>query len=79
MACSAQERPNPAELVMPSVVKMYWTDAEPQLRATGWTDTLVKAPDVAVPAADRNRIMAQTPSPAEHFDTDATITLQFGR
>jgi beta-lactam-binding protein with PASTA domain len=63
----------------PSVVGMYWTDAEPQLRAGGWTGPIVKASDVPVPAADRNRIMVQTPTPGEHLDTNATITLQFGR
>ena len=79
VAGSAQEASAPAELVMPSVVGMYWTDAEPQLRAAGWTGFLVKASDVPAAPADRNRIMVQTPTPGEHLDTNATITLQFGR
>lgn len=64
---------------MPSVVGKYWTDVEPQLRSTGWTGVLVKAPDVPVAAQDRNRIMVQTPTPGERLTTDTTITLQFGR
>ena len=80
VACSAQQTPPPpAELVLPSVAGMYWTDAEPHLRAAGWTGVLVKASDVPVAAHDRNRIMAQTPPAGEHLHTDATITLQFGR
>jgi beta-lactam-binding protein with PASTA domain len=79
VACSAQEASAPAELVMPDVVGLYWTDAEPQLRAAGWTGFLVKASDVPVAAGDRNRIMVQTPTPGEHLETDATITLRFGR
>lgn len=79
VACSAQEAAAPAELVMPNVVGMYWSDAEPQLRAAGWTGLIVKASDVPVAAGDRNRIMAQTPTPGEHLETNATITLSFGR
>lgn len=79
VACSAQEPSAPAELVMPNIVGMYWSDAEPQLRAAGWTGLIVKASDVPVAAGDRNRITAQTPTPGERLETDATITLRFGR
>lgn len=75
--CSAQE--SPPQIVMPSVVGMYWTDAEPQLRSHGWNGALVKGPDVAVPPGEHNRIVSQTPTPGEHLQPDTTITAQFGR
>lgn len=64
---------------MPSVVGMSWTDAEPQLRSHGWNGVLVKGPDVATPAGDRNRIVSQTPTPGAHLQPDTVITVQFGR
>src|SRR5699024_10561803 len=34
------------QFVMPDLSGLFWTDAEPQLRALGWTGMLIKGPDV---------------------------------
>jgi beta-lactam-binding protein with PASTA domain/predicted Ser/Thr protein kinase len=67
------------QLTMPDLSGMFWTDAEPQLRALGWTGVLVKGADVPAGDASRNRIVYQSPSPGTGVNNDANITLKFGQ
>ncbi|BBY55878.1 Stk1 family PASTA domain-containing Ser/Thr kinase [Mycobacterium koreense] len=67
------------QFVMPDVKGMFWTDAEPLLRALGWTGVLVKGPDVDAGGDSRNRVISQSPSAGQGVNTDGNITLTFGR
>jgi beta-lactam-binding protein with PASTA domain len=67
------------QFTMPDLSGMFWTDAEPQLRALGWTGVLVKGADVPAGDASRNRILYQSPSPGTGVNNDANITLKFGQ
>lgn len=67
------------QFVMPDVTGMFWTDAEPQLRALGWTGILVKGADVDAGGAGHNRVLYQTPAAGQGVNTDANITLRFGQ
>ena len=77
VACSSEQTSGPDRL-MPDLIKMYWADAEPQLRSLGWAGVLVKGPDLPADTADRNRILAQEPPAGQHLDADGAITLRFG-
>ncbi len=66
------------QFLMPDLTGMYWTDAEPQLRALGWTGILVKGADVPGGDQARNRVVYQSPSAAAGVNRDANITLKFG-
>jgi eukaryotic-like serine/threonine-protein kinase len=63
---------------MPDLMGMVWTDAEPQLRALGWTGILVKGADVPGSDQARNRVVYQSPSANAGVNRDANITLKFG-
>ncbi|MCV7316632.1 Stk1 family PASTA domain-containing Ser/Thr kinase [Mycolicibacillus parakoreensis] len=67
------------QFVMPDVKGMFWTDAEPLLRALGWTGVLVKGPDVDAGGDSRNRVISQSPTAGQGVNTDGNITLTFGR
>ena len=67
------------QFTMPDLTGMFWTDAEPQLRALGWTGVLVKGADVPAGDTSRNRIVYQSPSPGTGVNDDANITLKFGQ
>ncbi|CAJ1494366.1 Stk1 family PASTA domain-containing Ser/Thr kinase [[Mycobacterium] burgundiense] len=67
------------QFTMPNLVGQFWTDAEPTLRALGWTGVLNKGPDV--PNAgdqNRNRVMSQAPQSGQGVNYSGTITLSFG-
>jgi beta-lactam-binding protein with PASTA domain/predicted Ser/Thr protein kinase len=66
------------QFVMPDLTGMYWADAEPQLRALGWTGILVKGADVPGGDQARNRVVYQSPSAVTDVNRDANITLKFG-
>lgn len=83
LACSSGETSTPPSLappniVMPEIVGMYWTEAEPKLRSMGWVGELVKGPDVPASPGDRNRVLFQSPSPGEPVNRDGAITVRFG-
>jgi beta-lactam-binding protein with PASTA domain len=83
IACSSDVRstetsPVPPNIVMPNLIGMYWTDAEPKLRSMGWTGSLVKGPDMAASPGDRNRVLFQNPSAGERVNPNGEITMQFG-
>jgi beta-lactam-binding protein with PASTA domain len=67
------------QFVMPDLMGMFWTDAEPQLRALGWTGVLVKGADVDAGSAAHNRVVYQSPSAGQGVNKDGTITLKFGQ
>ncbi|HEX7322106.1 MAG TPA: Stk1 family PASTA domain-containing Ser/Thr kinase [Mycobacterium sp.] len=67
------------QFVMPDLVGTFWNDAEPQLRALGWTGMLVKGADVDAGGAGHYRVLYQSPAPGEGVNTGGTITLRFGQ
>jgi serine/threonine-protein kinase len=67
------------QFVMPDVSGMFWTDAEPRLRALGWTGVLDKGPDVDAGGSQRNRIVYQSPPAGSGVNRDGIITLKFGQ
>ena len=66
------------QFVMPDLTGMFWTDAEPQLRALGWTGILVKGADVPGNDQQRNRVVYQSPGPGSGVNRDGNVTLKFG-
>lgn len=67
------------QFVMPDVTGMFWTDAEPQLRALGWTGMLIKGADVDAGGSGHNRVLYQSPTAGQGVNTDGNITLRFGQ
>ena len=67
------------QFVMPDLTGMFWTDAEPRLRALGWTGVLDKGPDVDAGGAQHNRVVSQSPSAGGGCGKDGTVTLKFGQ
>ncbi|HYB39800.1 MAG TPA: Stk1 family PASTA domain-containing Ser/Thr kinase [Mycobacterium sp.] len=67
------------QFVMPDLSGLFWTDAEPQLRALGWTGVLVKGADVDAGGDKHNRVVYQSPSPGQGVNKDGNITLKFGQ
>jgi len=64
---------------MPDLSGLYWTDAEPQLRALGWNGVLVKGADVDAGGSQHNRVVFQSPSAGQGVNKDGPITLKFGQ
>jgi serine/threonine-protein kinase len=67
------------QFVMPDVVCLFWTDAEPQLHALGWTGLLVKSDDVDMGGSAHNRVVYQSPPAGQGLNKDANVTLTFGQ
>jgi serine/threonine-protein kinase len=67
------------QFLMPDVTGMFWTDAEPRLRALGWTGVLDKGPDVDAGGAQHNRVVYQNPPAGSGVNRDGIITLKFGQ
>jgi eukaryotic-like serine/threonine-protein kinase len=67
------------QFVMPDVTGMFWTDAEPRLRALGWTGVLDKGPDVDAGGSAHNRVVSQSPAAGQGTNRDGSITLRFGQ
>jgi eukaryotic-like serine/threonine-protein kinase len=67
------------QFVMPDVSGMFWTDAEPRLRALGWTGVLDKGPDVDAGGSQHNRVVYQNPPAGVGVNRDGIITLKFGQ
>ncbi|MCV7302194.1 Stk1 family PASTA domain-containing Ser/Thr kinase [Mycobacterium barrassiae] len=65
------------QFVMPDVRGMFWTDAEPRLRALGWTGVLDRAADVQNSGQRTNAVVTQSPSPGSGVNFDSRITLSF--
>jgi eukaryotic-like serine/threonine-protein kinase len=67
------------QFIMPDLSGLFWTDAEPQLRALGWTGVLVKGADVDAGGSQHNRVVYQSPSAGQGVNKDGPITLKFGQ
>lgn len=67
------------QFVMPDLSGMFWTDAEPRLRALGWTGTLDKGADVDAGSSQSHRVVYQNPPAGSGCNRDGIITLKFGQ
>jgi serine/threonine-protein kinase len=67
------------QFLMPDLSGMFWTDAEPRLRALGWIGVLDKGPDVDAGGSQRNRVIYQSPSAGSGVNRNGIITLKFGQ
>jgi len=67
------------QFVMPDLLGLFWTEAEPQLRALGWTGVLVKGADVDAGGAAHNRVVYQSPPAGQGVNKDGNIALKFGQ
>ena len=65
------------QFVMPNLTGQFWVDAEPNLRALGWTGVLVKGPDTPNSGQRTNAVVAQLPAPGSGVNFNASITLSF--
>ncbi|MGI9163337.1 MAG: Stk1 family PASTA domain-containing Ser/Thr kinase [Mycobacterium sp.] len=65
------------QFVMPNLVGQFWTEAEPALRALGWTGILVKGPDVPNSGQRANAVVAQIPAAGAGAGFASSITLAF--
>ena len=65
------------QFVMPNLVGQFWVDAEPNLRALGWTGVLVKGPDVSNSGQRTNAVVTQSPAAGAGVTFGASITLDF--
>ena len=65
------------QFTMPDLRGQFWTDAEPRLRALGWTGVLDKGADVRDSGQRTNAVVSQSPSPGSTVNFDARITLSF--
>ncbi|HEY0226153.1 MAG TPA: Stk1 family PASTA domain-containing Ser/Thr kinase [Mycobacterium sp.] len=67
------------QFLMPDLSGMFWTDAEPRLRALGWTGVLDKGQDVDAGGSQRNKVVYQNPPAGTGVNRDGVITLKFGQ
>jgi beta-lactam-binding protein with PASTA domain len=67
------------QFIMPDLSGMFWTDAEPRLRALGWTGILDKGADVDAGGAQSHRVVYQNPPVGAGVNRDGIITLKFGQ
>ena len=65
------------QFVMPDLRGMFWTDAEPRLRALGWTGALDKGADVQNSGQRTNAVVNQSPTAGSAVNFGSTITLNF--
>ncbi|TRW89244.1 Stk1 family PASTA domain-containing Ser/Thr kinase [Mycolicibacterium sp. 018/SC-01/001] len=65
------------QFVMPDLTGQFWTDAEPRLRALGWTGVLDKGADVQNSGQRTNAVVNQSPAPGSAVNYGARITLNF--
>ena len=65
------------QFVMPDLRGQFWTDAEPRLRALGWTGRLDKGGDVQNSGLRSAAVVTQSPAPGSGVNFDANITLSF--
>jgi serine/threonine-protein kinase len=65
------------QFTMPDLRGQFWTDAEPRLRAMGWTGPLDKGADARDSGQRTNAIVTQSPAAGTAITFGATITLSF--
>lgn len=67
------------QFIMPNLVGQFWTDAEPNLRALGWTGVLIKGPDAQNSGQRSNAVVTQSPASGSGVNFGASITLSFAQ
>ena len=67
------------QFLMPDLIGSFWTEAEPRLRALGWTGALDKGPDVDAGGSLHNKVVYQNPPAGAGVNRDGIITLKFGQ
>jgi len=65
------------QFTMPDLSGMFWTDAEPRLRALGWTGMLDKGGDVRDSGQKSNAVVVQSPPAGSGVNFGSSITLSF--
>jgi beta-lactam-binding protein with PASTA domain/predicted Ser/Thr protein kinase len=67
------------QFLMPDLSGMYWADAEPRLRALGWTGVLDKGPDLDAGGSLHAKVVRQSPAAGTGVTKDGIVTLSFGQ
>jgi serine/threonine-protein kinase len=65
------------QFTMPDLRGQFWADAEPRLRALGWTGPLDKGADARDSGQRTNAIVTQSPAAGTAINFGSTITLSF--
>jgi len=65
------------QFIMPDLRGQFWTDAEPRLRALGWTGVLDRGGDVQNSGQRTNAVVTQSPAAGSGVNYDSRITLSF--
>jgi serine/threonine-protein kinase len=65
------------QFVMPDLTGQFWVDAEPLLRALGWTGNLNPVPPAQNTGQRSNAVVSQRPSAGSPVNKDANLTLAF--
>ncbi|MCV7432811.1 Stk1 family PASTA domain-containing Ser/Thr kinase [Mycolicibacterium bacteremicum] len=65
------------QFVMPNLTGQFWVDAEPNLRALGWTGVLIKGANVDNSGQRTNAVVTQSPTPGAGVGYGDSITLNF--
>jgi eukaryotic-like serine/threonine-protein kinase len=65
------------QFLMPDLRGQFWTDAEPRLRALGWTGVLDRGGDVQNSGQRTNAVVTQSPPAGTGVNYDGRITLSF--
>jgi eukaryotic-like serine/threonine-protein kinase len=67
------------QILMPDLMGQFWADAEPRLRALGWSGVMDRGADVDAGSSQHARIVSQSPSAGTAVNKDGIITLKFGQ
>ncbi len=65
------------QFVMPNLSGQFWVDAEPNLRALGWTGVLIKGANVDNSGQRTNAVVTQSPAPGAGVGYRDSITISF--
>jgi eukaryotic-like serine/threonine-protein kinase len=65
------------QFVMPPLIGQSWPEAEPTLRALGWTGALVPGPNIDNSGQPANAAVTQNPPPGTPVNFDAPVMLSF--
>ncbi len=65
------------QFVMPNLTGQFWVDAEPNLRALGWTGVLIKGANIDNSGLRSNAVVTQSPAPGSGVGYGDSITLSF--
>jgi len=67
------------QFIMPELKGKFWSDAEPLLRALGWTGILIPGPEVDAGGSQHFRVVSQNPSAGTAINYSGNVTLSFGQ